>query len=362
MIQLLASGIAAAHAEISSGAALKVPYPPALQRALDQLTLRCVLVGERTEPAEQPSWLPAGVPELLRWCERPLDQWPVPLGGSDAAGEVLLDLGAPTRMCHEWALPIPDVEGEAFENAIIADVRAKCQAAGRQDSYVAFRQLVISTPVLTELDLQEKLMTSELQIVAQSVQQCYPPVPAECRFGDRVLQCADCDNLLVRFREEMWCVNDRCTRQSTAREGGSLPLSQGVRWLAAPIRTFVAAPGRAELRLARELSRLGVDVELWPQYDTYDLRIVFPDQQVWAVDVKDWSNPVRLAKRLRAIPSDPEWHEAYYVPAREAVAATAGYLKTLRERSRAALRGTRVGILSEQGLLNKVKGRLETDA
>jgi hypothetical protein len=135
-----------------------------------------------------------------------------------------------------------------------------------------------------------------------------------------------------------------------------------VRWLAAPIRTFIAAPGRAELRLERDLSALGVKVELWPRFDAYDLMIEFPDEHVWAVDVKDWSNPVQLAKQLGPIPSDPTWNRAFYVPSREAVAATPGYLKTLRERSRTRLRRTGVTIVSERGLLHMTMVRLAADA
>ncbi|MDE1675181.1 hypothetical protein [Nocardia gipuzkoensis] len=362
LLHLLASGVAAAHKQISAGATLKVPYPYALQRALDQLTLRRFLTEAGSGSEGGPSWVPAGVPELLRWCEHPLGRWPVPIGGEDVAGDVLLDLGAPTRMCHEWALSTSDVEGEVFENAIVADVRRKCRAAGRQDSYVAFRRLVISTPVLTELELQERLMSPELRILAEAVKECYPSAPAECRFSDRVVPCADCGNLLVRFRDDVWCVNDRCTRRSAPRQGEGLPLAQGVRWLAAPIRTFIAAPGRAELRLEQDLSALGVKVELWPRYDTYDLRIEFPDEHVWAVDVKDWSNPVQLAKQLGPIPSDPPWHRAFYIPSREAVAEKPGYLKTLRERSRTGLRGTGVTIVSERGLVNVAKERLAADA
>lgn len=111
---LLASGIVSAHEDVSAGAALRVPYPLALQRALDRLSLRCV--QDDVPP-------PAGLAELLRWCEEPLGSWPVRLGGEDVAGDVFLDLESPTRACHEWALASDDVEGELFENAVIADVR-----------------------------------------------------------------------------------------------------------------------------------------------------------------------------------------------------------------------------------------------
>lgn len=61
IMSLLASGLVAAHQTVGSGAALRVPYPPALQRALERLTLRCL----RAEVAP-----PAGLPELLSWPVR----------------------------------------------------------------------------------------------------------------------------------------------------------------------------------------------------------------------------------------------------------------------------------------------------
>ncbi|GDY33652.1 restriction endonuclease-related protein [Gandjariella thermophila] len=350
---LLASGIVAAHDEVSTGAALRVPYPPALQRALDRLTLRCL--QEDVSP-------PAGLAELLRWCEEPLGSWPVRLGGEDVAGDVLVDLGMPTRACHEWALPSDDVEGELFENAVIADVRRICRAAGKPQSYVAFRRLVISEPVLTEFELHENLMDPDLTILSEPVKRCYLPAPLECYLGDHVLQCADCKNLLVNAPDGPICLDDRCPRLGPPRQGRSLPIVQGVRWIAGPVRTFVSSPGRAELRLAEDLSKCGVTVDLWPNFDAYDLKITFTNGEVWAVDVKDWSNPVRLAQRLGPIPRDPQWEQAFYVPARDAVAAAPGYLTTLRARSRGVLRGTGVQVISERGLVRKVRQRAGNDA
>ncbi len=62
---------------------------------------------------------------------------------------------------------------------------------------------------------------------------------------------------------------------------------------------YTLLPGLVELDLARSLERLsGVRVTLWPQRDRYDLHVESSDT-VWRADVKDWSNAVALADRLR---------------------------------------------------------------
>ncbi len=231
IVSLLATGLLQAHRQVFYGAPLSVPYPAALQRGLDRLTLLAIRSGA---PA------PAGIPELVRWCHEPVRSWPMPLGGEALAGEVLMDLGIPTRACHEWAVDAADVESEIFENEVIADVRQVCQAAGRQDSYVAFRHLVISAPVLSELEFQQKLMDPVLDVVATMLKQCYLAAPLECQHDGSVTCCADCGNLLVGSADGLTCVDDRCPRKGRARRGQSLPVAGGVHWLAGPVRAFVA--------------------------------------------------------------------------------------------------------------------------
>src|SRR5689334_18748822 len=72
IMSLLATGLIQAHRQVFYGAPLSVPYPPALQRGLDRLSLLAI---RSRVPA------PAGVPELMRWCHEPVRSWPVVLGG-----------------------------------------------------------------------------------------------------------------------------------------------------------------------------------------------------------------------------------------------------------------------------------------
>ena len=83
------------------------------------------------------------------------------------------------------------------------------------------------------------------------------------------------------------------------------------------IRRFVVEPGRAELDLAEKMKRIGTKVDLWPAFDTYDLRVEFPTARIiWAIDVKDWENPYLLARFIDAkgaFPEVPSWDSAFYV-------------------------------------------------
>jgi hypothetical protein len=81
------------------------------------------------------------------------------------------------------------------------------------------------------------------------------------------------------------------------------------------LRRFVSTPGRFELQLEEKLHNLlGKDgVEMWPQYDQYDLRLTFSSGKIWAVDAKDWANPFLLARNTKEFPTIPLWDRAFFV-------------------------------------------------
>jgi hypothetical protein len=47
--------------------------------------------------------------------------------------------------------------------------------------------------------------------------------------------------------------------------------------------------------------------------DAYDLRLTFPGQEVWAIDVKDWASPYRLAETVKPFRTFPTWDRAFFV-------------------------------------------------
>lgn len=344
-LRLIASGVVQAYQLTAQGEALSVPYPASLQRGLDRLTLARLSVGKRP---------PAGVPELLRWCAEPLGEW-MSVRELDANDEVLLSDGRPTLVCEELVVRAPDVEAEIFENEMITEVMRISRAAGSEESYAAFRRFVIEHPVLSEIQFQEALLRAELSVLAAQLGECYCTPPVEYQQDGCVVTCSDCGNLLLFGSEGYECKDIRCPRGTAPQIGRRLEMKTGVRSLVAPVQRFVAAPGRAELRLYRKLGEIGVDVELWPNFDAYDLRVRFSHGYSWAVDVKDWANPFRLARKLRPIPRDPSWDRAFIVPAKEAVAACAGYIEILRARCRDRQSDLQFEIVTERQLLDRVR-------
>ena len=79
---------------------------------------------------------------------------------------------------------------------------------------------------------------------------------------------------------------------------------------------YTTLPGKLEMRLFQSLNRIrGLTVELWPDCDTYDIGIEFPDGQRWIVDCKDARNPVWLAHSLNQnqMPISGSTGRAFYV-------------------------------------------------
>lgn len=308
-LRLIASGVIQLSEAVKNGQSLRLPYPHSLQRGLDRLVLKCL---NRCQA------VPQGVPELLDWCRRPLSEWPLELPEDAGIADTLLYGQIPTSICEEWAIASADIEAELTQQQLLLNVMQVCQSADAPDSYVAFRRLLIDQPVLTEQDLLQHCINPALERLEEQIHTAYEPAPDSCAVDRYFYCCATCGNLMLRTHQgDLICAEERCRRTGSVKGDRPLPQKQRVLWLKRGLRRFIAAPGRAELRLAEKLKTLGLNVELWPNFDQYDLRIEFADGEVWAIDVKDWANPFLLARKVQQqnplIPSHPPWTKAYFV-------------------------------------------------
>jgi hypothetical protein len=245
VLRLLASGVVDLADHIASREPVRLPYPVSLQRALDRLSVMCIAGGK------QP---PRSVADLLRWCQRPLGEWPAPLAVDGADDPTCLIVGGqPSRECLEWAIAASDVEGEFRERRVVYEALDVCRANARPDVYVAFRELLISKPAMSELDLATELARPGLSLVASQVQQAYEPAPPEALASGQAVACGRCGNLLLPgLQGELQCAEPDCTKAT--RPGRTFPAAEGVRWAGREIRTWICAPGRAELRIRDRLA------------------------------------------------------------------------------------------------------------
>lgn len=308
-LRLIASGVIQLSETVKNGQSVTLPYPRTLQRGLDRLVLKCL---------NQCQTPPQGVPELLDWCRRPLSKWPLELPEDAGIADTLLDGQIPTSICEEWAIASADIEAELTQQQLLLNVMQVCSSLNAPEAYVAFRYLLINKPVLTEVELLQRCIDPVLEPLAEQIHTAYEQAPDSCAVEGYFYCCAHCDNLMLRTdKGDLICVEERCRRKGSAKSDRPLPQKQRVLWLKRGLRRFIAAPGRAELRLAEKLEKLSLTVELWPNFDKYDLRIEFPDREAWAIDVKDWANPFLLAQKVKQqnpmIPSQPSWNKAYFV-------------------------------------------------
>lgn len=303
-------------------------YEDGVQRAFNQLVLRCLRSG--IEP-------PASVPELVSWAARtPLDQWPAGFTEAARAGtgtDFLVDeqTRTPTQACLELALTVADAPAELFETDIIESALAACRSARSPASYTAFRNLLITRPVLTATRLAALAADIDLLPVFDTVRRSYEPAPAAYRRRDSYQLCGRCGCLLVPLKTGGYrCELERCRSDGRSALGPELPAQAGVLQLKRPLRVFVTSPGIAETDLDATLRSVGLDPQLWPEFDAYDLCVPFPSGIVWAVDVKDWANPALLARATQPLRAEPRHDRAFIVVPEYRVRVREDYARVFR--------------------------------
>lgn len=297
-------------------------YADGVQGAYNHLVLRAIACG--SEP-------PASVPDMVTWAGRtPLAQWPTGLSAEALAeaglsgGDFLVDAETrtPTQACFEWAMTVPDVPAELFENAVIDEALASCKAAGSPEAYTAFRRLLITRPVLTAVELAALGAELDLVPVYELVRRCYEAVPAAYRGpGGAYRLCGRCGCVLIPLRDGGFrCELDRCRHDSREAPDRAEAAPDGLLQVRRPLRVFITSPGLAETELEATLRGKGakrpateIRIEMWPAFDAYDLRLTFADGTAWAIDVKDWASPSLLGARTRAFAAAPPHDRALIV-------------------------------------------------
>lgn len=324
-LNFVATGLVRAFRSAERHDGVWFPYAPALQTGLNRLLLLGI---------EQKIVVPASVPELVSWCHRPLETWQIAWGDDISGTETLLKDGAPTPFCEETACLNADVEADMTEQHLLRAVLHLCEENDAPQTYVHFRRLLIEKPTLSTREL---LMHTggALQLLQAQVEEAYESVPAALIARDGTVQtCRRCGNVLVPQQDDtLRCGEAEC--DVSPQTGTIYQATDRPQRLKRGLRVFVAAPGRAELRLAKALAKRGVAVELWPAFDRYDLRLSFADGTVWAVDVKDWQSPYLLAKKLSprvSLPHSPVWQQGFYVFPDRHKAEWRDYLRVIKAR------------------------------
>jgi hypothetical protein len=308
------------------------PYPKDLQMGYDKVVLAFLM-------SAQPEKAPASVPEFYELCEQPLSEWGVEIDDEIASSESLLFFGEPTELTIELA--------EAFGGSVLSQEQGKIATALLQHCrehsqgaqiYTDFRKFIIEHPVLSNQELVEAKGNFGLGVgLSDLLDECYEPIPSCHELEGNFYACPYCYALAGIDPQKQVIANSNCNRCPPGRRlKRKIKLPDNCLKLKRGIERFWFYPGRAEIQLYQKLVDIGLDVELYPECDSYDIRIKFNDGEVWALDLKDYSNPYLLVRNLgdEPVPSEPEWNVAYIVIPAERKKDRPAYLKELKSRWR----------------------------
>ncbi|BDA76427.1 hypothetical protein CAL7716_105930 (plasmid) [Calothrix sp. PCC 7716] len=308
------------------------PYPPDLQMGYDKVVLAFLMSGK-------PEKAPASVPEFYELCEQPLSEWGVEIDDEIDSDESLLFFNEPTELAIELA--------EAFGGSLLSQEQGKIATKLLQHChshpqgvqiYTNFRRFIVEHPVLSNQEFVEAKGNFGLGVgLSDLLDECYEPIPSCYELEGNFYACPYCYALAGIDAQKQVIANSSCNRCPPGRRlKRKIKLPDNCLKLKRSIERFWFYPGRAEIQLYQKLVDIGLDVELYPERDSYDIKIKFNDGEVWALDLKDYSNPYLLVRNLgdEPIPSEPEWNVAYIVIPAERKKDRPAYLKELKSKWR----------------------------
>ncbi|WAL75572.1 hypothetical protein OU787_31010 [Kitasatospora sp. YST-16] len=310
------ASVVASSSELGSLRSFALPYPPLAQRALDQMVLRCLDLGE--EP-------PFSVPGLLEWCRRrPVGDrvFGVPAGLLDAEATLVHPVGVmPTRTCLELASHEQPGGVEQEARDLLAELARRCKSA---EQYRRSRQFLVRNIVVHRKDRFEWGWD---KAVWARVRDLYQSPPESLVVAGKFLRCGTCrlPALLGGHRapehgapvadSQTWCEGERCPvgeRMELVRDPEQVLL------LRRSLRAFLALPSAVEQAGLEALTAHGVVYELVPEeLGSYRL----PGLGTYSVHFYDRIQPALLAGRFADLAGRLAGTAAVVLPERSAGSA-----------------------------------------
>ena len=272
------------------------PFPQSLYEAFEKLSIRWILrdgvmrhasILNMVEAARDS--VEAVEPDFCEWVDFP--------------HEPLIDNGVrPSDECEEYAseysLSLEIDNNQSYIPQLMNEIRKYDLP---YSTYTIFRRFIAENPFPSEFDLA--LLRDnhpEMNRVQEYLDQAYYKDPPQ---SDSMPLCKTCGGYLDCAAREI--------------EGCCEPLARRVD--KAPILDTVIClirPSLIELRLAKKFTEMGLEVELWPELDTADLKITFSNGKFWAIDAKDWGSATKLARELNqdTIPNFSQSKSFFVVP------------------------------------------------
>lgn len=326
------------------------PYPEPLQRGFERLTW--LYQQRKTYP-------PQSIMELLRLCTQPFKNWPAyehVLPTEWAATEQLLSWGMPTQFCQELTCDNANVADELMQNEYFVNMLNECRVLNAQSDYVRFRQLFIEHVIIETVALLEKLAQFSSSRIRDLIRHAFEPIPETLSVNGSLDLCGNCSYVRRPVEGKFICEQEVCRVHFPNIQSRSIPYTTTLLRLKRPFRRYISFPGLAELNLARKLQKSGLEVQLWPHFDRYDLHVTFPNGTDWAIDVKDWANPYSLGSSLQEVSFSSEFSAFFYVVPNYRLTYRPDYTRAVE--SKCSHLNKVVRVVSERQLMKAVKKQL----
>lgn len=272
------------------------PFPQPLYEAFEQLSIKWIL---RDGKMRHPSILnmvevartsvEAVEPDFCEWFDFPDEP-------------LINNMTKPSDECEEYAseysFSLEIDNNQSYIPRLMEEIQ---KFDSPHSTYTEFRRFIAENPFPSEFDIARLLdKKPEITRVKEFLDEAYQDVPPQ---SNSMPLCKICGGYLD------------CSAKKI--EGCCEPLDCKVD--KAPIPDTVIClirPSLIELRLEKKIKEMGLEVELWPELDKADLKIIFPDGKFWAIDAKDWGSATKLARELNqdTIPNIGQYKSFFVVP------------------------------------------------
>lgn len=294
---------------------------------------------------------------LYKLLEQPLQDWyPLAIPEEFDAGFGFLYEGALSEEASDYydelleKLDLPQsltAQLSALENAsfrALFDELKQAYDAGNakaQSEYVLLRRFLIERPYATAEEIGQTFFRSQYATPMRvgGLYEQIVSVEAECGLW----VCDRCGPLIVKNEQLRGIKPSVCSdHRKDLEKVHQVPWRSELRRVKPAIHRRVCIPGVPEIDLFEQLSRLcnsslpGLHgVQLYPGIDCYDLRLQFSDSKIWAVDIKDYPNPLKLTRKLKAIygPAALRYDKGFYVVPQNYIQQTKNYIKLAKRTS-----------------------------
>lgn len=231
-----------------------------------------------------------------------------------------------------------------------------------QREYIYLRQFLISNPFSTGEQISRAFIRCRY-VSPKQVGSLYEMLPASTSSQD-IWQCDRCGPLRMKRGELRGVKPSVCNDHRKRMEKVSkVEWSPQLRQLTRALHLRLLIPGIPEIGLFEAIDELRdpsmpglIELQLYPSIDYYDLLLRFSDGVVWAVDMKDYPNPLKLTRKLVPLNGSGElrFDEGFYVVPQIYLARTENYLSLAQSST-----GKKVRLLSDRQFQKRVLSRVE---